>query len=60
MGEAINYILVGVLGYIVMFGLKDREDPTVTINFGLIFSICCFKIGEHLLISISNKIYIAS
>ena len=33
MGEAINYILVGVLGYIVMFGLKDREDPTVTINF---------------------------
>ncbi len=30
---ALNYILVGVLGYIVLFGLKDREDPTITINF---------------------------
>ena len=29
----LNYILVGVLGYIVLFGLKDREDPTVSINF---------------------------
>ena len=33
MGDALNYILVAVLGYIVMFGLKDREDPTIIINF---------------------------
>ena len=33
MGQILNYLLAGALGYLMLIGLKDKEPPNVSIKF---------------------------